>query len=175
MPSPSNTRQAAPAIFTYQLTLLGGFSLSVNGRTLKTVTAPRLQSLLAYLCLNAHKQLDRSYLASMFWPDVSEEQARGHLRKALYKLKECLPVADEPLEFSKSSIEWRASCACDVLELEALLEGPNTQEQLRRILTRYVGELLPGCTDAWCLQRRESLRARVLSVLDALCKQLETR
>lgn len=175
MSSPSTSKEAGATVFTYELTVLGGFALSVNGRTLKTVTAPRLQSLLAYLCLNAHKQLDRSDLASMFWPDVTEEQARGHLRKALYKLKECLPSGDEPLEFSKSSIEWRASCSCDVLELEALLEGPSTQEQLRRILNRYVGELLPGCTDLWCLQRRESLRARAFNALDELCQQLETR
>lgn len=175
MSATSERNEAPKQLYVYQLTLLGGFSLSVNGRTLKSVTAPRLQSLLSYLILNAHKQLDRSYLASLFWPELSEEMARGHLRKTLFKLKECLPAGDEPVEFSKSAIEWRAQFSCDVLELETLLDGPVSQDKMRRVLQRYAGELLPGCTDAWCLQRREMLKNRVLTAMDELGNQLETR
>lgn len=163
----------SPRAVIVHLALLGGFHLTVNGRPVQTLTAPRLQSLLGYLFLNPGRQIDRSYLASLFWPELSEDMARGHLRKSLFKLKECLPAGLDPLEISKSTILWHAPSQCDVLELEALLDDPTSLEQLKRIQRHYTGELLPGCTDSWCSSRRESLKTRVLSVLDDLSSRQE--
>lgn len=166
--------EKAPRI-GYQAVLLGAFALFVNGRPLKTVTAPKLQSLLAYLFLHANRQLDRSFLASIFWPELSEEVARGHLRKTLFKLKECLPTGETPLELSKTCIQWLGTTQTDVQEIEALLQTPLTLESVLRIQERYTGDLLPECPDAWCSQMRQSLRDRVLSAFDSLAATLEAR
>lgn len=165
----------AHAGHSYQLSLLGGFSLLYNGRQLKTLTAPRLQSLLAYLFLNAGRQLERSFLASLFWPELSEEQARGHLRKTLFKLRENLPSQDEPLEQSKTSLLWKRQPLCDVIELERLLEQTPSLPLVRRVQQLVVGPLLPGCMDSWCLERREALDARLIHFLDVLLGSLEQR
>lgn len=170
--SPVNP-MASDSVHRYQLGLLGGFSLSCNGRQLKTLTAPRLQSLLGFLVLNGGKMLERSALASAFWPELAEETARSHLRKNLFKLREALPASDTPLELTKTGVAWHAETTCDVVELEGLLLQPPSATLVSRIHPLYVGPLLPGCTDAWCLERREQVEQRVLHTLDTVLEQQE--
>ena len=72
-----------------EIHLLGQFDLRRDGIRLELSSRPG-QSLLAYLALNAGIAHRREFLAGLFWPDATEANARGYLRKALWQVRKAL-------------------------------------------------------------------------------------
>ena len=70
---------------TLRINLLGTFLITSDHIPLTNVDVPRLQSLLAYLVLHQGMPQSRTRLASLLWPDSTEEQAHTNLRNLLYK------------------------------------------------------------------------------------------
>ena len=87
-PPPRMMREAV------ELRLLGGFELLSSDRTAIELPTRKSRLLLAFLASPPGQSHSREKLASLFWPDTQEEQARGSLRYALTALRNALaPLA----------------------------------------------------------------------------------
>lgn len=165
-----------------RIRLLGGLHLSVEDQLVTTVDAPRLQSLLAYLLVHRDRPQSRERLASVFWPDSEESQARVNLRQALHLLRRALPDADRFLDSEGRSVVWRpdAPCWIDVVEFEQLVAraaaaraSDDVQDMLQTAAGLYEGDVLPDCYDDWIVPERERLRDAFLSVAERLAELFE--
>jgi DNA-binding SARP family transcriptional activator len=152
-----------------RLVLLNGFELRCRGYP---VHLPKHgQRLLAFLALQ-HRDVLRTYVASILWPDTSEDRASASLRSALWRLRGCGVAL---VKSHGSTISLEQTVAVDVREMEqvalhvldATFDGLVEPE----LLTES-GELLPGFYDEWVLVERERLRQLRLHGLEALCDRL---
>ncbi len=152
--------------------LLGGFQVDYDRRPVVALHPPRLQALLAYLCLRPDLPQSRQHVAFQLWPDTSESHARNNLRQLLFQLRHALPNADDYLAIGGNAITWRSAGAQEIdvrtfdqalAEAEAV-EGrgdlARARQCLEQALALYQGDLLPGCYDDWIQPEREGLRER---------------
>jgi DNA-binding SARP family transcriptional activator len=173
---------------TLHIHLLGDFLLLSGDTPVKTVTVPRLQSLLAYLTLHRNAPQDRSHLSFLLWPDSTEAQAHTNLRKLLYQLRQSLPDADHFLYADNHSLQWLPACAdaswtLDTLEVEQALvqaeQAKHVQDMtamrraLERVMRLYRGDLLPSCYDEWILPERDRWHQVFLQAAERLIAILE--
>lgn len=147
---------------------------------------PTLQChlLLCYLLLNRRYPHHRDQLAAVFWGDCTSSIARKHLRNALWRLTcalrsggadagEYVLLRDDTVCFSSSS-----SYSLDVEAFETTinryqsLPGERlTADQAAHLEEGdglYVGDLLEGVYDDWCLYDRERLKLLHLDTLHKL-------
>ena len=157
-----------------QIRLLGSFQLRLADQVIDTVNAPRLQSLLAYLLLHPQAPISRQQLASVFWPNTSEAQARTNLRNLLYALRVAFPSIQNYLNTQGPTLEWHPDATLD-LDVEAfercLTIVPEKGVQLdafAQAVQIYQGDLLPGCYEDWIIPERERLRSAFLNALETL-------
>src|SRR6266699_4180121 len=172
---------------TLHLRLLGDFSLLYNDQQVTSLNTTRLQSLLTYLVLHRDVPQQRQHLAFLFWPDVTEAQARNNLRQLLHQLRQALPAVEQFLSADTHMLHWHpvTPCHLDVAELEQTLAladaAPRQNDQhvlqdaLEQADSLYRGELLPGCYDEWILPERDRLRQRHLQVLEQLLRLFEAQ
>ena len=168
-----------------QIRLLGQFKVTVDGESIAGVASGRLQSLLAYLLLNADAPQSRAHLSFTFWPDASEANARNNLRQLLHQLRQTLPQADRYLRTDASSVQWvpDPTTTLDVVSFERSIGDAEKAgragdlERRRSSLERAVdlcqGALLPSCYDDWIGPRRERLVQRCKDAVAALVGLLE--
>ena len=168
-----------------QIHLLGQFRVMVDGESIAGLPSGRLQSLLAYLLLNAEAPQSRAQLSFTFWPDASEANARNNLRQLLHQLRQTLPQAERYLRTDGGSVQWvpDSTTTLDVVSFErSIVEAEKARregdlERRRSSLERAVdlcrGGLLPSCYDDWITQRRERLVQRCKDAVGALVRLLE--
>jgi DNA-binding SARP family transcriptional activator len=156
---------------TPRLELLGGFQLTV-ARAPVSLPLPA-QRLMAVLALHG-KPLQRSYVAGLLWPDVSEDRARGNLRSTLWRLGGAHDLVDGRDHVSihrrvEVDIARTSAIARQVIGEQADL-GP---EILEALVTG--AELLPDWYDDWLVFEREQFNQLRLLALDCLGRQLLRR
>ena len=146
-----------------EIRLLGQFEVRLDGAPVDIPSRPA-QSLLAYLILNSGVAHRRERLAGLLWPDTTDANSRGYLRKALWHLRKALPpsavagrdywlVDDIAIAFDANAEYW--------LDTRVLEQQPNDsglEAHVQRVAV-YRGELLPGFYDEWAVLERERLRA----------------
>jgi WD40 repeat protein/DNA-binding SARP family transcriptional activator len=141
--------------------LLGQFKLQANHLPLELPSRPA-QSLLAYLALNPGVTYRREKLASLFWPEATETNARRYLRKVLWQVRKSLTsgalawdnylqISDIEVAFNDHSDYW-----LDADLLLARVEATSADD-LIEVVHLYRGELLPGFYDQWTVLERERL------------------
>ena len=91
-----------------QLRLLGEFRLHYGGQPIQLAGSVRVQALLAYLALHHAAPQPRQRLAFLFWPDVTEAQARNNLRQTLFQLRRAFPDTDHFLAADAHDLGWRS-------------------------------------------------------------------
>ena len=160
--------------------LLGTFLLVSDHTPVTSMDMPRLQSLLAYLVQHHGVPQSRTRLASLLWPDSTEEQAHTNLRNLLYKLRQALPESDRYLSVDRHTILWQSdgSWTLDVLDFEQAAARAEQFEQegnhvalrlaLEQAIGLYRGDLLPDCYDEWILPERDRLSQLFLDMLEWL-------
>jgi predicted ATPase/DNA-binding SARP family transcriptional activator len=170
---------------TLHIHLLGDFRLSWDEAPVRSITAPRLHALLAYLLLHRDAPQPRHHLAFVLWPDTTEAQARTNLRQLLHGLKQALPAADLFVHTDAQTVQWRSNAPfrLDVAEFEQACAGAQAAAQqgdshalrveLEQASTLYQGDLLPSCYDDWILPERERLRQALTEALERLLRLLE--
>jgi len=170
-----------------QIRLLGEFSLSYGGTPVAAVNTARLQSLLAFLLIHRDAPQPRHHLASLFWPDVLEGQARNNLRQMLHQLRHALPDADSFVYADTNTLRWSTDIpfSLDVAEFELALAraesssrwGDRNEQRraLEEAVEQYRGDLLPGCYEDWIEPERERLRQSMLQALSELVHLLEAQ
>ena len=170
------------ASYDLQIKLFGELNLSVDGTSIKGVKSERLQALLAYILLHRNASLSRQQVAIHLWPEVSDTEAKGNLRRRLHELKQKLPGCDRYLNIDNKTVQWLQNGICwlDVAEFEAIVEAVRTlkrdtaaePESLEQAAKLYQGDLLPACYDDWIVPHRDRLRQSVITILDALIPKL---
>lgn len=161
---------------TLDIRLLGAFSLAYGGEPTAAPRGARPQSLLAYLILHSAAPVSRQQLAFGFWPDTNDAQAQTNLRQLLHTLRRRLPRADDYLEVTPTTVQWRpdAPYALDVadflsaLDRARLLTGSTQAQALSEAVNLYTGDLLPDCYEDWILPERERLLQCYLVALEQL-------
>lgn len=97
-----------------QIHLLGQLRLFVGERPFPFKALPKARPILAYLLLNQDAPIQREALAFKLWPDVTEKQATGRLRRHLYDLRRALPPApdDQPwLLMTAQTVQWNPAAS----------------------------------------------------------------
>jgi DNA-binding SARP family transcriptional activator/predicted ATPase/tetratricopeptide (TPR) repeat protein len=69
------------------LKLFGSYRLVLAEHTIDNIESDKARALLAYLAIENGHPVSREKLAGNFWPEQSEEHARGSLSQALYHLR----------------------------------------------------------------------------------------
>ena len=158
--------------------LLGDPEVRFDGSPVEAFASRRLQSLLAYLIVHREGARSRPRIASTFWPESTESQARTNLRQALHNLRRALPDPDRCLALDGQSVRWLADAPAiiDLVAFETVTTQAETSGDrlvLERAVSLYAGDLLPGCYDEWVGPERERLRQRCISLLERLATLAE--
>ncbi len=154
------------------LSFLGTFHATLDGRPLTHFRANNNKGLLVYLALNGERPIAREVLAALFWPDESGETAHNNLRQALYQLRQLLgdTTNDTPvLIATRQAVQF--NCASDhTLDVTRFLRAIEAHD-LDAAVAHYAGELLPGFTcdslefEDWLRLERERLHQLALEAL----------
>jgi len=91
------------------LDLLGTFRLRRGDQPVAGFEQARLQHTLAYIVLHRTAPISRQQLAFLFWPDSTDQQALKNLRTLLSRLRQALPDADQLIDVTPLTIQWRAA------------------------------------------------------------------
>ena len=78
------------------LAFFGAFQVTFAQQPITRFRSANNQGLLVYLALHNSKPLPREVLATLFWPEESEQNARNNLRQSLYQLRKLLGDSDGP-------------------------------------------------------------------------------
>ena len=156
--------------------LLGQFKLASNDLPLELPSRPA-QSTLAFLALNPGASLRREKLASLLWPEATEQNARAYLRQALWRIRKAFDSAslnwEDFLHTDDISVSFIDTTYCwlDAGALSAPQEGASADELISTV-ELYKGELLPGFYDEWVLPERDRLQAAFHQKMNRLLEAL---
>lgn len=155
--------------------LFGHVTLEVDGRPFKLATPRKTLPLLSYLLLHRGQPIARDFLAYLFWPEESEESARGKLRANVYDLGRVLPPeAKELLDPGGDALSWKAGAATWV-DTEAFESASADPAQYEAAIALYRGDLLATQYEEWIAPKRERYRNRYLGVLNSLVSTSRTQ
>ena len=160
------------------LRLLGSFRVRLDGQEIKHFRSTNVQGLLLFLSLQPHRAFSRSVLATLFWPEESQQNGKNNLRQSLYRLKKLLPSQDDDtplLIVNRQTVQFNeaADFTCDVHDFDRLL----TAGKLEDALALYQGELVEGFTadslefEDWLRLEREYLHKKAVDGLRSLVGQ----
>lgn len=155
-----------------QVSLLGGFALSANGRPLD-VRSHKAQALVAYLALTATHAETRERLAGLLWSESGEANARASLRQSLRDLRTLFAEAGFPgFETARRDVRLDGALLC--VDVRSVLETARRGGVHPLLLSekRLAESLLPGLDDvdpsfrAWLLVQRQTLHERLVRHLE---------
>jgi predicted ATPase/DNA-binding SARP family transcriptional activator len=161
---------------TCKLFLFGTPYLEWEGATVK-IPQRKALALLAYLAATG-KTHARDMLATLFWPDHSQSEARVALSRRLYELNKCLPPG--MLALAAESVTLAGDLWHDVAEFEATLAAHPTVtihnlSTVQAAVDLYTADFLAGFTlhdcpdfDDWQAFQTESLRQRLRAALEKI-------
>lgn len=165
--------------------LFGKLCLQYHDQQLDGPDSRKAQELFCYLLLYRHRPHPRETLAGLLWGDMSINQSKTYLRKALWQLQVALDrsahAAARPVLLAETDwlqINSQADLWLDVAVLEhtfmLVQDMPGEQmstscaESVRKTMDLYQGDLLEGCYQDWCLFERERLQNIYLALLNKL-------
>jgi predicted ATPase/DNA-binding SARP family transcriptional activator len=129
---------------------------------------PRTLGLLAFLLLHRGSHLTRDTVAFTLWPDETEGEARGNLRRHLHLLTQTLPQTGVPyIVAQEDTLRWNDEAAT-WFDVDAFEAGVTDDARSAEAVELYAGDLLPGIFDDWIFPIRERLRRLYLDGLDRL-------
>ncbi|MEM8962998.1 MAG: BTAD domain-containing putative transcriptional regulator [Acidobacteriota bacterium] len=171
-----------------EIRCLGGFEVR-RGDTLVTgFESQKVRALFVYLLRHPDRVFSREHLATLLWPERSDDAARRNLRQAVYNLKSALAkVTDEsPVATPRGGQLQRNpafSCWVDVGAFEQALDrGHHDPQGLLDAVRLYRGDFLgtisPKDSDGfeeWARTERERLRDAAIQALSTLIDSYSAR
>jgi non-specific serine/threonine protein kinase len=159
-----------------RLTLFSHLQVMDDAATLTPELRPRARRLLAYLLLHRQRPLTRESVAFTLWPDQSEKEALGTLRRALSDLRAVLPKSDKHdwIAVTRGELRWNPE-ADYWLDIEAFerMSREAKPAALEDATTLYTGPLLADWYDDWALIERERFSQMLAETLERLSLLLE--
>ncbi|MCE7982873.1 MAG: hypothetical protein DYG89_16950 [Caldilinea sp. CFX5] len=157
------------------LSLLGTPKLLRDGKVVSGFITRKAEALFYYLAITERPHT-RAALATLLWPEMSEQNARKNLRDVIASLRKL--VGDHLLISHQTvAMDLTQSCWVDVAELSKVLTDPRNAalDDLREAVGLYHGEFLEGFYivhaspfDEWTRQKREEYHTLVLNGLHLL-------
>lgn len=174
------------------LSLLGGYEVVANDKSMLAFESDKVRALLAYLAIEYTVSHRRESLCGLFWPDRPERLARRSLSQSLYSLQAIIhnQSADPPfliisqpeIRFNVNSSQW-----VDVNAFVSLITSAQRHshadiskcnyciEALQNAIQLYQGELLKGFSigdspafEEWLLLKRERLNHMCICAIQQL-------
>ncbi len=155
--------------------LLGQPRFYYNGEPYAFRSRPRALVLLTFLLMHRRVHLTRDLVAFTLWPDDSEPEARGKLRRHLHQLTIALPASSEPYVDSKDETIWwneDTGVWVDVDEFERCIAGESSWPQA---VDLYEGDLALSVYDDWILPIRDRYRRHYVETLERLLFRARSR
>jgi DNA-binding SARP family transcriptional activator len=137
--------------------------------------------LLCYLLLNRAHPHNRERLAAVFWSDASVANSRKMLRNTLWRLRHGMLTAGIPVDvyfhleedqicFMNAQPYWLdveifEKATLSFQDIPGQLLTISQVTDLESAAALYVGDLMEGVYDDWCLYDRERLRLILQSLL----------
>jgi DNA-binding SARP family transcriptional activator/pimeloyl-ACP methyl ester carboxylesterase len=125
-------------------------------------------AVLIYLA-EARGPVSRDVVATLLWPDDSEDVVRTRLRRLLHRLQ--LALGDDALIADRSTVQW--SPATDLRVDSRLFEEACDDGDFEEACRLYPGDFLDGFSpgdcpqfNEWAFFRREALRSRAIQALE---------
>ncbi|MEM9776653.1 MAG: BTAD domain-containing putative transcriptional regulator, partial [Chloroflexota bacterium] len=157
------------------LRFLGSFGVQLDKQEVTHFRSTNVQGLLLYLSLQPDRAFNREVLSTLFWPEVSQSNAKTNLRQCLHRLRKILPQAtgEEPFLFiTRKTVQFNVSSdyTCDVHAFEQLFAAGKESEAMGL----YKGELAAGFTadslefEEWFRLEREYLHTKAINALKEL-------
>ena len=143
-------------------TLFGRFELRSSDGSEVVISNRRVRAVLAMLCLDPNRPIERDYLSNLLWPGRFEAHARASLRQCLLELGKALgPMGGDLVEVTRSRVSLHPSAIrTDLGELELALrlgDYAAAAEQLAAIGTASMLEQMEfGAAFAEWLQRHRT-------------------
>ncbi len=140
---------------TVSVTMLGGFSIRVDGNVLtdEINRSQKLWNVLCYLIAHRERNVPQTEFIEMFWSEENSTNPTNALKTLLYRVRALLePLFEEGLEpvlSQRGSYAWNPAIACEVDadRFEALCQkAKNTElsDHTRMALYREASELYQG-------------------------------
>jgi DNA-binding SARP family transcriptional activator len=172
---------------TIKFFLLGRFRIEVNGFTIERIETRKAEELLAYLLIYRGQPQSREHMADVLWRNITPEQSKSYLRKALWQLQSMLDLHDMQGillvdgEWLQVNPHFKFWLDIDILEKTFKnIEGAQGKdlkeihaENIRNVAEIYQGELLQGWYQDWCLYERERLQFLFIAMLEKLMDRFE--
>ncbi len=170
---PPRRTQRAPArrsqAPTFHLRLVGGFTATRDGHTIRLPAASR--RLVAATALHAGP-IPRHVAAERLWPHLEPRSALSSLRTALFRLS----AGSALLDTSPGYLAIAGNVEVDVHVLEALahrlIDGPESDADADESIRRLTMAILPDCDDDWLRLERDRLRDLFLHAIEAHATRL---
>lgn len=155
--------------------LLGPMQIEREGEPIH-LPRRKVESLLAYLLLYPERH-GRDQLATLFWGDSSDAQARHSLRTALATVRQ--QVSADLLLTDRDHVQLNDAYPLwtdlhQLLALEKHFEQANP-DMLQAHLALWQGELLDGFYDEWIANAREHYQARLIKLFLSVVHSLRAR
>ncbi len=162
-----------------ELLVLGGMEVRLDGAPLTAFISVKVPAMLAYLAV-VGRPVQRELLATLFWGEMGDADAKNNLRQALTSLRK---TCDPFLEITRDSASLRADAAwwLDVTEFvrgvrsAASLAPEERIASLTAATAHYRGDLLEGVVlrdapdfEDWLVAQRARLRELMLNALHDL-------
>ena len=138
-----------------QVTMLGGFSMSVDGKTITDTMnrTHKLWNILSYIVFHRHRKVSQIEFVEQFWPEENRAAPINALKTQLYRIRTMLkPLFGDdfqPILSHRGGYQWNPAIETnvDVDQIEMLLERihrPDTSVAKREALLKQVIELYRG-------------------------------
>lgn len=158
---------SAVAVASARLRLLGGWHLVVDGADVPL--GHREQRLVALLALGAPGS--RAQVASLLWPDSTDERALGSLRRAVWQCGRRCPDVISSGRTTVALADWIHVDVDALRRAAGLTELPMGNTAARDLLAVLRGpELLPGWYDDWVVDERARLEQQRATALEHIAE-----
>ena len=158
------------------LTFLNTFQVRLASQPITRFRSSNNRGLLVYLALQKEHSFPREVLATLLWPEVSDNDAHNNLRQSLYQLRKVLgdrDYAGEPyLLVTRQTVQFNPDSNF-ILDVDQFYWAIETGD-LETAVSHYQGELLPGFScdsvlvEDWLRQEREHLHQVALKAMSEL-------
>lgn len=149
----------ADVVKTVSVSMLGGFTLQVDGNLLtdEINRSQKLWNVLCYLLVHRHRNVPQSEFIDLFWPEEGSSNPANALKTLLYRVRALLepmfPDGLEPILSQRGSYSWNRAVACDVdadrfealcrKAEDAALPDQDRMELYEQAVALYKGDFLP--------------------------------
>jgi predicted ATPase/DNA-binding SARP family transcriptional activator len=149
--------------------LLGPLVVLRNGGPIPGLRTRKGQWLLALLALRSGREVERSWLGALLWPESGQQPVMANLRSSLKDLRRALGLAARWIA-SPTPRTLRLELAgveADVVTFDAAI-ARGDPAALEEAVALYRGPLLEGCAEMWVLQERSDRQQSFLGALERL-------